>query len=240
MTEEEVGAELEQGIESELGASLTLVADFTGTTLKPTVNLDWDRLARGELSVDVILQNRFGPDTRIPVPLGEAARDRLSSIERYYADGTLTRIKDVETESFGGIGGRGSSSTEKINELLRWQQFIDMTAALEPEDGPESGWGRLRTALLNRVDLLYRKNFGLLRDQLRNDKTGAATVSRLFASRSEAQVDIALRLVALEPSLAAAVQEELAEVSADRTLGINFRLRALNRLYSAAREPDEE
>ncbi|MFE6745293.1 hypothetical protein ACFVGM_05515 [Kitasatospora purpeofusca] len=240
MTEEEAGTEPVQGIGSEPGASLTLVADFTGTTLKPTVSLDWERLSRGELSVDVILQDPVGQETRIPIPLDEVVRERLSSIERYYADGALTLHKEFESPFLGEAGGRNSSSTKRINELLRWQQFIDMAAALEPEDGPDSRWGRLRSALLDRVDLLYRKNFGLLREQLRNDKTGAATVSRLFASRNEAQVDIALRLVALEPSLAAAVQEELAEISTDRTLGSSIRLRALNRLTSAAREPDEE
>lgn len=224
-------------------AAVELVADYSDGTIRPTVNLDWERLSRGELSARLSVQDRQGDTHYIPFTLREATLAALSSIgERYQPEGESASTPYMPPEARNApkvAGDTISSPSEKVNDLVQWQQFLDTVRALKPQVGYDNPWSYLRQKLLDRVDLLYAQNFSLLREQLRNERGGAKVVRMLFDSRNEVLVDMGLRLVALEPGLEAAVQDDLVEICADDTVGETLRQRAFNRLNAAFRSVAE-
>jgi len=215
--------------------AVELVADYyRGSTIKPEVNLDWERLSQGDMSARLAVKTAAGEVHNISLTVGASGREVLARIrERYSAREDLAddELFEIDVYPLGVLDRTAAySSAEKVNDLIHWQQFMDMTDVLEAGGEEGQDWEELREMLRFTVGRLYENNFEQLRGQLRNERAGADFIRQLLRTRNEAFVDIALRLTRLEPSLAVEVREELTAVAADPSLNEDLRKRASSQL----------
>lgn len=219
--------------------AVELVADYSSGSMKPDVILDWDRLAQRQSWAQLTVQDPRGETHDVHLALEETSLRAISSIgDRYRQGAALFETRSEEVPSYVpafGVATKGTSTpSDKVNDLLRWQQFIDTVEALTSSLAHDGRWDVLRSKLVARVNLLYVRSFGMLRDQLRNQRGGEKTVQVLLESQNEMLIDIGLRLVALESGLADSVQDALVEVYLDQSLGEDIRSRAYSRLHQAS------
>jgi hypothetical protein len=219
--------------------AVELVADYSSGSMKPEVILDWDRLAQGQSWAQLTVQDPQGETHDVPLALEETSLRAISSIgDRYRQGAALLETRSEEFPSYVpalGVARKSvSSPSDKVNDLLRWQQFIDTVEALKSSLAQDRRWDALRPKLVARVNLLYVHSFGMLRDQLRNQRGGEKTVQVLLESQNEMLIDIGLRLVALESGLADSAQDALIAVYLEQSLSNDIRSRAYSRLHQAS------
>ncbi len=224
--------------------AVELVADYRGGSVKPTVRVDWDLLERGDVSVRLAVQDSAGKTVNIPFTMANSVREVISRISDGYIAANEATNLDLDASKVSTWANpmekQVGSPIKMVNDLVRWQQFLDTVGSLKPAASHDRRWEALRPKLLDWVDNLYGQCLAVLRSRLRNQAEGAGTIRELLTSRNAVLLDIALRIVALEPAIEAAVQHKLVELYADVAVDDSIRIRAYNGLLDSARTYADE
>lgn len=197
------------------------------------------RLTTGSSGALLTVQQPAGDKFYLRLALAEGVPAAISTIASRYRQGNERIESRAEDPAYLTTRRQvppkhDTSPAEKVNALLRWQEIIDTVEALQ-SPSPDHRMDDVRTKLVDRVELVVERDFGRLREQLRNQSDGQKTVRMLLESRDETLIDLALRLIALEPGLADSVHEPLTDVYKDPSLRTDTRSRAWSRLHPTRR-----
>lgn len=214
--------------------ALTMSVDMKTGRADLSHDLDPEKLRAGRASAVVEAELPDGSFLHTYDMQGEVAHELVRIQERYDAGTAPQAVK-------AGKAARKSPFAQEIDNILRWQEFIDMISALREHAERTTGRAKDQDRLSESLSNHYAYDFGVLRNLVRNESDGVEKVRELLRSGKEPLVEIGIHL-AREPDLRGALQEDLVVVCRDDTLTTETRerARAFLRFRSSERLAEQE
>jgi hypothetical protein len=186
-----------------------------------------------------IADQHFELTRTVPGPEQDQMRGAVEGIQQQYAE--QTKIADHLEGRLGSPPDEADYKTatpslaSQLAELLRCQQYIEMAALFEGSAEQDEREAVKLTSLLEKLNDWYVDGIGEIRDELRTKREGLQWVRELLSSGSEILIDLGIRL-AREPSIRAAVQQDLARIYKNVLLSVQIRHRAWAYMFLDVRE----
>jgi hypothetical protein len=187
-----------------------------------------------------IADQHFELTRTVPGQEQDQMRGVVEGIQRQYAE--QTKIADDLEGTLGSPPDEADhgktpspSLANQLSELLRCQQYIEMAALFEDSAEQDEREAVKLTSLLEKLNDWYVDGIGEIRDGLRTKREGLQWVRELLSSSSEILIDLGIRL-AREPSIRAAVQQDLVRIYKNVLLSVQLRHRAWAYMFLDMRE----